>query len=426
MISLLFALAASAQTPNLCDVRKQGLDYVLQSQQTQDSRIYHTGEWTSQIAIHGLPYKAGVLYPGPFEDANVFTVASVQNALAEVYAFDPDPRIRSALAAARDAFPRYQMRNGGFNFWPKDPRAGKDGHMPVERITHKMYDGFVTVPADADDTAVVYYSLAQDEKIVGGSPRFRTLDRDQLASLFSKYTDSFRIAFPRVWERKKLWTGAFFTWLERGPILPIISSAFFPSSIGPRVVLGENTVDCVVNANTLRTLAMNRVTDTKGYQGSCNYLNDMAEHERYNTCGFYYPDTYWMHYATVRAYDEGAKCLAPAVAMNLQHLLRNQRADGSWHNEVEQEDDSLATALAASALVKSGSAQNPKHVAALRRALAYLSAKQVDGHWPGGVFFSAGHPARSTVLWRSDAFTTALTTELFYEAQSWFPSETCH
>ena len=128
-----------------------------------------------------------------------------------------------------------------------------------------------------------------------------------------------------------------------------------------------------------------------------------------------------------RAFSEGAQCLRAAAELSLRSIARAQLPDGRWHNEVIRQDgdDVLATAFALGALLKAGNRSDPSQVAIARKGMVYLLSRVrrrgALAYWPGGVFFSAGSPVRSGVLWRSDSFTTSVVALALFDAAAWLP-----
>ena len=248
---------------------------------------------------------------------------------------------------------------------------------------------------------------------------------------YSPYTDINRVPAPSNLTRLEITTGAFMTWLQHESLFPDWFLALSGPENGQRIVLDKNDVDCVVNANVIRTLTVRGKTSAYGYQDACRLVHADAVDYEFNYCGDYYPDTYWLHYATARAYQDGATCLESTVGILRDHLMKKQQPDGRWVNRMLDNDDVLATAFALGALVKTGDPRDPDQLAAVDRGVAFLLRnKKTNEHgytyWPGGTFFSAGVPARYAVRWYSNAFTTSVITLLLYDLKRWLPAkESC-
>jgi hypothetical protein len=414
----------------ICEARQSALNYVLNQQTRSETEVYQKGEWASQVTLGGIGHSLGLLKDGPFEDANIFTTASIHNVLAEIYLkYNKDPRLTEALYSAIGSMNRYVTDKGSYDFWPRNPGLHGDIHMPHFIITNPSIEGMLAIPADADDTAVVELTRLTDHLVClserGAGAQCPPLN-PHVDQLFTPYTDDARFPAPSNLFRAEISTGAYLTWLQREPLIPWLFHAIGAKENGSRIVLDKNDVDCVVNANVLRTLTLHGKKDAKGYAQACSLLLSNAEDEDFNSCGDYYPDTYWYHYAVARAYVDGADCLKPAALLAIRHILAHQEKDGRWKNQVIAGDDILATAFAVGAVLKIGNPLEPSEQAAIRKGIAFLLSavkKNRDGftYWPGGVFFSAGVPARTGVLWYSDSFTTSIITLLLYDAQAWLP-----
>ena len=428
---LTVAAMANAQgvARSFCDVRESALQWTLSSQIRSSGPTYEPGEWPSTIHMSGFPLALGLLRPGPFDDANLFTTASVRNALAEIYLrYGHNRRLVAPMDLATRSMGRYVTNTGSYNFWPRAESVGPGVHLPKFAIASSLVSGILAIPADADDTAAAelahYFDHLTCRTLI--DPRRCPPLRRNIDLHFTPYVDGFRLPAPSNLGRAEISTGGYLTWLQHEPFIPTIFNMLKPQSRGPRVVLDKNDVDCVVNANVLRTLALYERKDARGYASACRLLNSNARDGDYNSCGNYYPNTYWFHYSVARAFADGADCLRPAVETSLAHLLDRQGADGRWRNEVLEGDDVLATAFALGALLKVGDPRDQRQSEAARRGMAFLlSNRQTDGaqtRWSGGVFFSAGVPARRDVLWTSDSFTTATVTLAMYDYARWSPA----
>ena len=436
LASLILLLASVAAWPaaDLCQIRTSALDFILHEQVKADGPTYQKGEWPANVTLGGYAKDLGFLNPGPFEDPNLFTIASVHNVLAEIYLkHGQDRRLLLPMKAASKAMGRYLMKDNRYNFWPL--RQGvvddvtKDLHLPAFQLSISAVDGLLAIPADADDTAVAALAHFYDRAVClrtrppGACPE----EWSHVETAFTPFTDGFRLPAPSNMGRGEFGTGAYMTWLQHEPFLPWAGHIFAAQGAGPRIVLDTNDVDCVVNANVVRSLTAYRRTDAAGYANACALLTDNARDDDFSSCGDYYPDTYWYHYAVARAFSEGAQCLRAAAELSLRSIARAQLPDGRWHNEVIRQDgdDVLATAFALGALLKAGNRSDPSQVAIARKGMVYLLSRVrrrgALAYWPGGVFFSAGSPVRSGVLWRSDSFTTSVVALALFDAAAWLP-----
>jgi len=72
----------------------------------------------------------------------------------------------------------------------------------------------------------------------------------------------------------------------------------------------------------------------------------------------------------------------------------------------------MSTAYALDALLNFGKIEERGTLSAIEKAVRYLLHHRKSGdnymHWEGGVFFSGGTVVRNNLVWKSDAFTTAV------------------
>ncbi len=416
-----------AQATNICQAREGALQFLLGQQQKTDGPVFKKGEWPAVVYLGGWAADLGIIKKGYFEDRNLFTTVSVHNIFAEIYLkHSRDSRLVTPMQMAYAVLPEYQTTSGAYNFWPKVPGQVADLHLPFYQLTNDTFAGTLAVPADADDTALAQLAQHYQYQLCQMSGRGHCVVPEQnVERYYTPYRDTGRFPAMSNMSRGEFGTGAYMTWMANESWFPNWFAALSAQSRGPRVVLDKNDVDCVVNANVIRTLTTYNRANVSGYADACSLLRMNARDKDYNECGHYYPDTYWFHYSVARAYADGASCLQEPTARAIEHLLKKQRADGSWRNEMFDNDETLATAFALGTLVKVGDRNNPKHVETLRRGLDYLMKRsqtiQNQNYWAGGVFFSAGLPIRHHIPWYSHSFTTAVVTLLLYEAKNWLP-----
>lgn len=404
-------------------VRQGALEFVLNSQYVTDNGAYRRGEWPSTVegvglistVILGAPVK-------PMADPNAFVNASIHNILAKIFRnHDRDERLLRAMQQARDSLEQYRQRGSLYNFWPRSERFGNNVHFPREQIVYEPWGGLMAMPPDADTNALVqlmfcyYNDITEQPCSSEGLP---------IEFVYSNYLDVSRIPHWHNLMTNDFETGAFLTFLDAEPTLPNVVKIIASPAEGPRIPSEKNTIDCVVNTNVLRALNRYNKQHSDGYEDACRFVNDSALHGDWNQCGFYYPQTYVLHFTLAKAHHDDVGCIEPGAQAALDHILRTQRGDGSWQNELLENDEVQATAFALSSLLMLGDERNPVHRQAAQHGLRFLLRRaQRDGsqvYWPGGVFFSAGAPLfRESVLWKSSPYTTAVVLQAIYLAQQW-------
>lgn len=419
-----------AHADDLCAIRSRVLSYVLNGQIQKSESGFKAGEWKATVQSTPLLSALGIASTIPIADPNSFVTSAVHNILAEIYlAHEKDVRIPPALDAADAALVDYQDHDGNYTFWPKAVGgSNSDIHVTRNKIFMRLLDGFENVPPDADVNSLVRLTQEMNNLVSQVNPVARSCHFREVTvgPAFAQYRDVARLPHLHNISLLEFDTGAFLTWLSHEPAKPSLSRMLAPPQDGPRIPLDKNDVDCIVNANVVRMLAAYGETSTPGYKQACELLNEQAKKHLWNSCGNYYPETYWFHYAVARAYHDGAGCLAPAISPLIEHLTQAQGSDGSFDNEVIQGDRIQATAFALGALLIVGDPANPLQRKVAEKALGYLITEMkrrspAEPHLNGGVFFSGGMPVRRSVIWRSDAFTTSVGLLDLYEAQRWFP-----
>jgi hypothetical protein len=112
-----------------------------------------------------------------------------------------------------------------------------------------------------------------------------------------------------------------------------------------------------------------------------------------------------------KAYAAGAQCLEESAEYAIVELLKSQNADGSWGSHLPN-DQVHSTLYALNTLLY---LQNnySKTKGAIDRGIAYILTKQqpytAGGvYWQAGIFFSGGTKVREKIVWKSEAYTTAL------------------
>ncbi len=154
-------------------------------------------------------------------------------------------------------------------------------------------------------------------------------------------------------------SGAFLTWQkdENEPIFDHPESGVIP--------LAVNNVDAVVNANVLFSLALNNLTQTKGFRESVTLLANLIESGAWPKAALYYPQRMMFPYAVTRAWrDGGIHSPGMRIAMRrlMTDLLQEQKLDdptkphyGRFDGGIDRSRD-LPTALGCIALLNMGEA----------------------------------------------------------------------
>jgi len=405
-------------------LRKAALNFVLQAQVKTDSASYRKGEWQATVQSEGfLAREILGTSSKPVDDPNSFVIASIHNLLGNIYLeHRAAPEILPALLAARGAMQEYRQQQALYNFWPRSQRFSNGIHFPRNDIVNKGWQGMLAMPPDADTNASVQQMFCVSRRISDERCRY---DSDKEFEPYSRYRDIDR-PIPHLHnllldERN---TGAFMTFFEAEPALPTFINAFASPQNGVRVPAEKNTVDCIVNSNVLRALTQFGKTDLPGYADACRLLQKQVREKQWNSCGNYYPVTYALHYSIAEAVADGVQCLQQTRATLTEHILASQQADGSWRNELIDNDNVQASAFALNALLLLGNRQDARAQRSILRGVRYLANQAVpsgsEAFWQGGVFFSAGMPVfRREVLWRSTPYTTALVARALYLTDEW-------
>jgi len=404
----------------------QALLYLEKTQKKETSGSdYFQGEWPSYMDTRGTIPTVGK--KGKFAyDSNSFTVSSIHNALAATFLRLPElTAIPSLLDRAIERILSYQNGNS-FNFWPLlEPPSNLKLKWPVMlrrpnhySIHNTLTAGFFNVVNDSDDTAAALLAISQYQQIRPDVADKIILPRT-IGNIFSAYRDRNRpFSHPYNQFQRMTRTGAFLTWLAREHSLR--PGAILPSLKHPNIPIGVNDVDCVVNANILATLAHFNELGTQGTRESCRLINSAFQRGLQKSCGVYYPSPYNLHYATAKAIAAGAQCLTPSVRLLVQEILDEQNSDGSWNSPLvgDQVHSSLYALNALSYLQNQTDEKTRERTrVAVDQGIAYIIQEQrayEDGgsFWPAGVSFSGGTIVRKKIVWRSEAHTTALASEV--------------
>lgn len=407
-------------------VIQRSLNFLQDEQFSKNSGYYSPGEFPVNMKSYLIPSMVGLgrLWARPSHEPTAFATASIMTLLSEAYLLNPDLKsVPSILHNGLQSFDLY--REGDiFHYYPKTEFKGRQIHVPRDtRYVPRAMIGLALVPPDADTTSVSFTAMAFYDQIFNNKKISEFQVPTETLKTLNLYRDVNRD--PHLYNRLNGGvknSGAYMTWLwdENAP-----SSSFFKSmndsyKHGYRIVFGRNDVDCVVNANVLRLLTLTENTSEEGYKKSCEFLNQsilqtkaLVSQAKY--CGLYYPNTFGALYSISNVYKAGASCLEKSSTTALKMIIERQNEDGSWSNDegIGREDRVQSTALALGAILNYIDLNDRYHAFYVQRGMDYLisRAKRKSSnkvYWEGEVFFSAGPAARNTILWRSDAYTTAL------------------
>jgi hypothetical protein len=407
----------------------KSLNYIEATQKQENKGLYFKGEWPVEMRSYFLPALLGVgrLFAKPVDEPTSFATSSISNLLASIYFENTNHQkiktmIKSGLQSvelnykAGDVYSYYtEMDFKGTTV--RGPRAGNQ-YVP------KYIQGLTNIPPDADTTSVTYTAKYFDHQI-SGHDNFQV--PQAALDIFSMYRDTNRSAhyYNRLDGIKN--SGAYLTWLidEKSPSVP--RGVFAKPDRGARIPFNFNDVDCVVNANVLRMLTLTKNTEQAGYKDSCDILNFSIEKDLETQCGIYYPNSYAVYFTISNAYAAGAQCLETSKKKSVQKILESQNfEDGSWSNAegIGRTDKVQSTALALIALMNYSKSENIRYDYSVKLGIKYLLSQAKyksndEMFWPGEVFFSAVAQARNTVLWRSDAYTTALVALALAQSQNY-------
>lgn len=407
-------MSAVAKELVMEDVVQSALRFIEKSQVGAPDGVYVNGEWKAQVYTTPIAAAVGVGNLFSFhgeEEPSAFTTSSIINQLAVIYGDRPDlVRIPTMIKRALPSTERF--REGfAYNFYPPRIWNGVRVHQAASMTLLPIWKGFTNVPQDADSTSVTYAARYYHGAMTGTDTR---LPRETL-NAFTKFRDLGRKAHYYNRGLGVRDSGAFLTWLfdENDPDMP--HYYFADPARGSRIPFNRNDVDCIVNLNVLRTLALTKNSSSRGRSESCAVLSEVIEKKTYATCGIYYPNTYNFGYSMAMADRAGEKCLRPLSNRVVTYTLRHQDIDGGWYNNdnAEVNDRVQSTAFALYALAQFGDAADPEINLALRKGASFLFGSMSvsrDGefYWKGETFFTATAIARSLVDWRSDVFTTSV------------------
>ena len=296
----------------------KGINYLATQQITKntDSSAFE-GEWPSYMyninSVIFLGKKGKSAY-----DSNVFNTLFVHNTLAELYFFVQDnAKIIPILAKAQKNFKYYKNANS-FNFWPElnRPEHLKCKHKnckqrrPVNFKYHYAFiNNYANIFDDADDTMAAQLAYYYSNKVKEAS------HSNELSNYAEVHYEKNLINFRDIGTRKTNWynkklgfnyrTGAYLTWFGADWKHSHFFTWFFPYHSKQNIIYGQNEIDCVVNANILRTLYICGDTMIAGIKESKDFLRKAVLKDKCFTCGVYYPTEFSFHYAMAKAISSG-------------------------------------------------------------------------------------------------------------------------
>lgn len=417
---------------SLGEIADQALANALDTQVTVADQNYLVGEFPTEIQSTLVPVIAGVgkLF-GQDQEASAFTTASVVNVLAQTYLNHQDRqarylslgRIPKAIENGVRSFERYAS-GSVFNFYPPHIENGVQVRRPIDMELGKIWFGFTNIPNDADTSSVALSAQLFNSQI-NKKDQFKV--SDESFAQFSRFRDLNRKPMFYNKRQKREQTGAFMTWLydENNPQMPRFF--FAKAERGERIPFNKNDVDCVVNANVIKLTALAKKTDLEGYKEACEMINDMVKEDEHAYCGVYYPNTYNLAFAMSAAEKAGDQCLSKnSKQLIIDKILSLQDGyTGAWANDRNiWEDKVLSTAFAMQALLQFANPREYKVYVALLYGTHFLlneiQYKKGPIIWPADNFFTATAVARSLIMWRSEAYTNAMISDVLFEMEKQF------
>ncbi len=418
-LTISFSLNAFAgPQPGSQAAQRALVNYIEKNQFTKNTPIYWQGEWQVEMKSYLLIALLGVgrLWGLPVEESTSFATASIANLISEAYLLNPEhTKIPQILGRALPSIENYQA-GSVYNYYNWVDYKGTKVRGPKDpRYVPEYIRGLTHISSDADTTSTVFMAKAYANQILNGQEMSALVVPQGALDTFSQFRDLNRTPHYYNYLDGYKNTGAFMTWFidEKDPKVP--RGVFDKPNKGARIPFNFNDVDCVVNANVLRVLSTTNNQNIPGYAESCHYLNRTILEEKQTQCGIYYPNSYGVMHAISNAYAAGSTCLEQSKAKAVDFIARNQLENGSWANEpgIGNTDHIQSTALALNALMNYTQNDPLRYKDTVRYGVAYLlrEMKRIDantGYYKGEVFFAAVAQARNTVLWRSNAYTSAL------------------
>lgn len=384
------------------------------------------GEWPTFIQnLATIPYlgkKGKSAY-----DSNIFNTFYIHNGLAEYYLnHNADPRIISILSKAQTNFDLFK-KDSTFNFWPELPRPDhvKCSHFNCTQrrannfyYHYKFINEYANIYNDADDTSAGYmaYYYSNQVKKRSQTDSLPNYPMISFGNFFSKYRDT--------GERKANWynkrigfkkrTGAFLTWFGPDRKPSNFFNWFKPYHDKQNILYGTNEVDCIVNANILRSLYLTGDTLIAGIKESKQFIKDVVAKRKCLTCGVYYPSEFSFHYAVAKAISDGVTGLNDIKDILVQDILNQRNKLGYWSSQM-YDNDVQSTLYAINALILLS--DKPTILKEIEPALNFILKTKIEEgdivYWRGGIFFSGGSAVRYEHVWRSESYVSILALEAF-------------
>ena len=435
-----------------------GLQFLENTQiQFTDTGHFYKGEWKTTMQMNKSFFYLGSK-KRKADDSNCFSIASIHNALAQIYLVDSNyTSILKMMDLSFNQILSYRKGNS-FNFWnlltpkiklKKDDIIGEQ--KPIRRPTNfvlksKYINNAANIAEDADDTALGYLAIALHNQIFDDvcSNNSKTRSTDSLDIVFDTYRDINRNN--RHWYNHLRGndheTGAFLTWhgdeyeFKNWNILKTAyhntiwfnkKSECYPHPYIPYIPYGSNDLDPIVNANIISSLWGSNDTSALGIKDAIDYIEYKSDKNQ-DKIGIYYSNRYHFSYAVSEAYSNGALELDSAMLNLVEFINSNQNKDGSFSSRrrLNKKDIIQSTAYALNALVNYGDFKNGRIINSIESAIVFLlSQSKTDEsglYWPGGVFFSGGTVIRNILVWKSDAYTTAIILKAFVKYKHYLDS----
>ena len=409
----------------LLSIVTKGINYLSLNQiKERIGTSNYIGEWPTFIYnTHTIPFlgkKGKSAY-----DSNVFNTLFVHNALAELYfSSGKNPQIIPILSLAQKNFIPYKNETS-FNFWPKLPRPEhlkcKHENCYQRRANNFDYhygiiNNYANIFDDADDTSTGFlaYYYSNMVKDSSGSLELNYYEKEPYYKNLIQYRDTG--SRKTNWYNKrtgfKYRTGAYLTWFGPDRKPSHFFTWFFPNHKSQNILYGRNEIDCVVNANVLRTLYITGDTAIAGVKESKEFLRNVIKKKVCFTCGVYYPTEFSFHYALAKAMSSGVTGFKDLKEDVIKEILEKKDQSGIWTSLIGG-NDLQTTLYAINALMKLS--DDKKIIQEIEPAMDFILMSMINEnevvHWKGGVFFSGGTAIRYEHVWVSDAYTTCLALE---------------
>lgn len=414
-------MAAEVDLKATSALMQKGLNFIQHEQFAKDTGVYNQGEWPVNMRSYLIPSVVGLgrSFSQPTDEPTAFVTSTVINMLTEVHQLKPELTGIPQIIDLGLPSLKYYREGDVFHYYPMSDYFEVKMHGPRGKgYVPRHMRSFALVPPDADTTSVSLMALANAEWVKNGTPVSQFKVPEATLKTLADFRDLDRKPyFFNSWHGAKN-TGAYMTWLwdEHDPTSSLYRSMADKPKKGYRIVFGRNDVDCVVNANVLRMLKMTGNEGHEGFEQSCQYLNRMIEKDEMRYCAPYYPNTLNTFYSISNVYKAGASCISRSRDQAIKKILSRQNEDGSWKNDEGFREDRInSTSWALLALLNYVEPTDRSLDYVVRLGVEYLKSQalakgQDQAYWPGEVFFAGSALARSTLLWRSDAYTTALAT----------------